>query len=69
VDLACKVFNKFILQSTKAQQAINDLIAGKFDTYGYLVAGGGAKNYVNKYYLPRVNVLQPLLANATIVKI
>lgn len=69
VDLACKVFNKFILQSNKAQQAINDLIAGKFDTYGYLVAGGGAKNYVNKYYLPRVNVLQPLLSAATIVKI
>lgn len=69
VDLACKVFNKFILQSNKAQQAINDLIAGKFDTYGYLVAGGGAKSYVNKYYLPRVNVLQPLLSAATIVKI
>lgn len=67
VELACKVFNKFILQSSKAQQAIADLDAGKFETYGYLVAGGGAKNYVNNYYMPRVNALVPALNAATIV--
>lgn len=64
--LACKVFNKFLLQSTKAQQAVNDLVGGKFDTYGYLVAGSGAKNYVNNKYLPRCNALSAGLAGATI---